>query len=113
MLFEWDDEKNRANRQKHDVSFETATLVFDDPFALTQRDVTSIDEERFITLGEVGPEAILFVVHLSYESEGGQEAVRIISARPATARERKSYEEAHKRPEARDRGHRRQKRSRH
>jgi uncharacterized DUF497 family protein len=38
MRFEWDEHKNRHNRRKHDVGFETAALVFDDPYALTQRD---------------------------------------------------------------------------
>jgi uncharacterized DUF497 family protein len=113
MLFEWDNEKNRTNRLKHGVSFETARLVFDDPYSLTQPDANSVREERFITLGEVGPGAVLFVVHLSYEGPGGAETVRIISARPATSRERKSYEEAYKRSETRNRRHRRQKRRGH
>ncbi|MGA2690417.1 MAG: BrnT family toxin [Candidatus Korobacteraceae bacterium] len=72
MLFEWDNEKNRTNRLKHGVSFETARLVFDDPYSLTQPDANSVREERFITLGEVGPGAVLFVVHLSYEGPGGR-----------------------------------------
>jgi len=106
-MFEWDEEKNRANRLKHDVSFETATLVFDDPYSLTQRDPTS-EEDRLITLGAIGLGAILFVVHVSYENAGREEVIRIISARPATAREKKSYEEAYKKAAPGDRGHRRQ-----
>ena len=46
MRFEWDEHKNRQNRRKHDIRFETAELVFDDPFAMTQRDDASEDEER-------------------------------------------------------------------
>jgi uncharacterized protein len=38
MLFAWDDSKNRRNLRKHGLSFETAALVFDDPYALTRRD---------------------------------------------------------------------------
>src|ERR1700691_1989337 len=113
MLFEWDEEKNRTNRQKHGVSFETARLVFDDPYALTQPDANSVGEERLITLGEVGPGAVLFVVHVSYEGLEAEEAVRIVSTRPATSRERKSYEEAYKRSETRNRRHRRSKRRGH
>jgi uncharacterized DUF497 family protein len=63
MRFEWDGEKNRQNLLKHDVRFETAALVFDDPYALTQRDERTSDEERWITLGSVGQGTVLFVVH--------------------------------------------------
>jgi uncharacterized protein len=111
-MFEWDEAKNRANCRKHEVSFEIAALVFDDPFALTQRDQSSA-EERFLTLGAIGPGAILFVVHLSYEKADGQEAIRIISARPATAREKKSYAEAYKKAAIRSRQGKGQTRRRH
>jgi uncharacterized DUF497 family protein len=46
MRFTWDENKNRQNLRKHDVRFETAVLVFDDAYAITQRDVTFEDEER-------------------------------------------------------------------
>jgi uncharacterized DUF497 family protein len=46
MRFEWDEQKNRHNLHKHDARFETAVLVFDDPYAITQREVTFEDEER-------------------------------------------------------------------
>ena len=93
-----------------DVSFETATLVFDDLYALTKRDMTHDEEERFITLGATAPGEILFVVHANYESADKAEVIRLISARAATSRERKSYEEAHKRTETRNRSHRRKER---
>jgi uncharacterized protein len=112
MAFDWDEAKNRTNRCKHDVSFETAALVFDDPYALTKRDMTYDGEERFITLGAIGPGSILFVVHANYESAEKAEVIRIISARAATSRERKSYEEAYKRTETRNRGHRSKERRR-
>jgi hypothetical protein len=77
MRFEWDEGKNRTNRSKHGVSFETATLVFDDPHALTKRDAAHDEkEERFITLGAIGPGAILLVVHTSFENSGSEEANR-------------------------------------
>jgi GTP-dependent phosphoenolpyruvate carboxykinase len=55
MRFTWDKNKNRQNPRKHDVCFETAILVFDDPYAVTQRDVTFEDEERWITVGAIRP----------------------------------------------------------
>jgi uncharacterized DUF497 family protein len=63
MRFEWDENKNRLNLRKRDVRFETAVLVFDDPYAITQRDCTFDDEERWITVGAIGPGSILPVVH--------------------------------------------------
>ena len=47
MRFTWDENKNRQNLRKHDVRFETAVLVFDDPYAITRRDVIVEDEERW------------------------------------------------------------------
>jgi uncharacterized protein len=67
MRFEWDENKNRLKLRKHDVRFETAVLVFDDPYAITQRDCTFDDEERCITVGAIGPGSILLVVHTFYE----------------------------------------------
>jgi uncharacterized DUF497 family protein len=114
MRFEWNEEKNRKNRSKHGVSFETAALVFEDPYALTKRDVAhDLEEERFATLGAIGSGAILLVVHTSFEDTGGGEGIRIISARAATPRERKSYEETHRATEAGNRRHRKKERRRH
>jgi uncharacterized DUF497 family protein len=63
MRFEWDEEKNCQNLFKHKVRFETAALTFEDPCALTQRDESSDEEERWITIGTIGAGAVLFVVH--------------------------------------------------
>ncbi len=109
MRFEWDEHKNRHNRRKHDVGFETAALVFDDPYALTQRDFSVENEERWITVGAIGPGSILLVVHTFYEKQG-EEVLRIISARATESHERKAYEEAHKGTEARHPSHRRKRR---
>jgi uncharacterized DUF497 family protein len=79
MPWVWDAEKDRANRRKHGLSFETAQLVFEDPFALSRLDASSREEERWQTVGMV--ESVV-------EPVG-----RIISARKATVRERKAYEE--------------------
>jgi len=110
--FEWDEQKNRQNLHNHDVRFETAVLVFDDPYAITQRDVTFEDEERWITVGAIGPGSILLVVHTFYE-EHDEEVIRVISARAAESHERRAYEEAHKGAETRHPSDRRKKRRRH
>jgi uncharacterized DUF497 family protein len=112
MRFEWDEQKNRQNLRKHDVRFQTAVLVFDDPYAITQRDVTFEDEERWITVGAIRPGSTLLVVHTFYE-EHDEEVIRVISARAAESHERRAYEEAHKGTEARHAGDRRKKRRRH
>ena len=109
MRFEWDDNKDRLNRKRHDVSFATATFVFDDPYAITVRDEFSEEEVRWITVGAIGPGAILLVVHTWFAKEG-EDVIRIISARAAESRERKAYEKAHKGTETRHRRNRRKKR---
>jgi uncharacterized DUF497 family protein len=112
MRFEWDDEKNRLNLRKHDVRFETAVLVFDDPYAITQRDESIEDEERWITVGVIGMGSVLFVVHAVHE-RNDEKVIRIISARAADSGERRAYEEVHKVAEARRSRHRRKKGRRH
>lgn len=109
MRFIWDENKNRHNLRKHDVRFETALLVFDDPYAITQRDCTFDDEERWITVGAIGRGSILLVVHAFYEKHN-EEVIRVISARAAESHERRAYEEACKGTEARHRSHRGKKR---
>ena len=89
MAWAWDPRKDAANQTKHGVSFALAKLVFDDPLCLSQLDPWP-DEERWQTLGLVGS-ACLFVVHTIWE--GDEPGGRIISARRATPRERKWYEE--------------------
>jgi uncharacterized protein len=92
VRFEWDERKNRLNWKRHKIRFETALLVFDDPHAVTIRDrLHDEQEERFITLGRVGNQVVLFVVHTGFE-EAGEEVLRIIFARKATAYEKKIYE---------------------
>lgn len=92
MRFEWDEKKSRRNLAKHKVSFETATLVFDDPHSLSRFDRIQDREERWQTLGIAGGIVVLLVAHVDYE-EDGEAIVRIISARKATRHERKAYEE--------------------
>jgi len=92
LQFEWDEEKAKKNLNKHGVSFEEASAVFGDPLAITIPDpLHSEDEDRFITLGESSRRRLLVVV----STERGDN-IRIISARVATRRERKDYEESEK-----------------
>ena len=112
MRFEWDEAKNQRNLVKHRVGFETAALAFDDPYALTQRDESTRDEERLITLASVSRGTVLFVVHTLREQDE-EEIIRIISARAATPRERKTYEEANQRTKTRHRRPRGYERRRH
>jgi uncharacterized DUF497 family protein len=88
MRFEWDREKAKKNLRKHRVSFDEAMTVFYDPLSATFNDSDhSIDEERFITIGYSSHGRLLVVSH----TERGK-TIRIISARSATARERKRHE---------------------
>jgi len=75
MRFEWDEQKNRQNLRKHDVRFETAVLVFDDPYAPTQRDFTSEDEERWITVGAIGPVRFYWSCILSMRNKAKKSSV--------------------------------------
>ena len=88
FIFEWDDVKASENLKKHGVAFSEASTVFADPLSRTIPDPLHSDEEgRFVILGESTLQHKLLVVH-TYRGE----TIRIISARPATTRERKDYE---------------------
>lgn len=91
--FEWDENKNVINRNKHGVDFQTASFVFDDPNFLSEQDRIVDGEERWQTIGMVGGLVILMVAHTVREDEN-TEIIRIISARKATSKERKHYEQA-------------------
>lgn len=91
MEFEWDDEKNRTNKVKHRITFETAIEVFDDPFELTEFDQFVGTEERWKTLGTIANWSVLVVIHVERDRDAGA-IMRIISARPANKEETKRYE---------------------
>jgi uncharacterized DUF497 family protein len=82
--FEWDENKNASNKQKHGISFEDASKVFDDSHRI-QYINSSGNEKRFITVGKV----IKFIITVIYTVRLG--ALRIISARQARDNERNSY----------------------
>jgi len=88
VRFEWDPEKAKKNLRKHGVSFEEAVTVFYDPLSATFDDPDhSVGESRYITIGLSSRDRLIVVAH----TERG-ENLRIINARPATARERKKHE---------------------
>ena len=88
MHFEWDRTKAESNRRKHKITFDEAVSVFYDPLSATFPDPDSSRiEERLVTIGQSSRERLLVVVH----TEQG-ETIRIISARLATAHERKRHE---------------------
>ena len=91
LRFTWDPAKARSNERKHRVSFEEAQAVFfEDNARLIYDPDHSEDEDRFILLGLSALLRILVVCHC-YRS--GDEEIHLISARKATKRERKQYEE--------------------
>jgi uncharacterized DUF497 family protein len=90
VTYDWDPAKAAANVKKHRVTFEEAASVFLDPSALTFWDPDhSREEDREITIGRSSRQRVLFVAHAAREGR-----IRIISARRATRRERRQYEEA-------------------
>ena len=90
MIFEWNEVKAQLNIAKHGVSFEEAKTVFRDRFGLIIFDEEhSSNEERFLLLGVSAKERVLLVVHCYKQDE----VIRIISARKATKKEQKQYEE--------------------
>jgi uncharacterized protein len=88
VKFEWDPKKAEHNVKKHGVTFEEAATVFGDPLAATVPDPRhSVEENRFVTMGQSAENRLVVVAHIDRS-----EQVRIISARLATRRERRKYE---------------------
>lgn len=91
LRFDWDERKNKSNRAKHGVWFEEAQTAFGDPHARVFYDREhSREEDRFILLGVSSAARMLVVVHCYREADS---LVRIISARKATKKEARAYEE--------------------
>ncbi len=88
--FTWDARKDRLNRRKHRISFDTAAHVFDDPYQVTTQDREVDGEPRWQTIGMIGAHNVLLVAHTEDDETG---AIRIISARKATRAERRIYAE--------------------
>ena len=91
--FQWDVVKALSNADKHGVTFEQAASVFLDTLALTVFDEAhSQDEERWWLLGHDAGGSLLLVAHTYLNTGTSSASIRLISARPATKRERHFYE---------------------
>lgn len=89
LHFQWDKNKAEQNIEKHRVTFAEAATVFGDPLSSTiPAPSHSVEEQRFVTIGESARGSLLVIVHTDR-----QDSIRIISAREATRRERQDYEQ--------------------
>ena len=89
MRFSWDPRKASANVKKHGVSFVEASTAFADPLSITIPDPEhSTDESRFLLIGRSTQQRVLVVIH----AERSESEIRLISARLASRRERRTYE---------------------
>jgi len=89
VKFQWDNRKAGRNLSKHGVSFQEAVTVFDDPmFVIFANPDHSIQEKRFIIMGESTRQRLLVV---AYTERSGE--IRVISSRKASPKEREVYEE--------------------
>ncbi len=89
----WDVDKERANRRKHGLGFDTAQLVFDDPYGISEPDRVENGELRWQTIGMVEGVTVVLVAHADAPEGIDGDEIRIISARRATSHERKRYEQ--------------------
>jgi uncharacterized DUF497 family protein len=87
VRYVWDPAKARTNRRKHRVSFAEAVTCFGDPLAILVDD--EVDPERAILIGMSSKQRVLLTVFVEVE----EDVIRLISARQATAEERRHYEE--------------------
>ncbi len=94
LQISWDPEKAKRNLAKHGVAFAEGATVLLDPLAVTIFDEEhSRTEDRWITVGHSRNGSLLVVVHTWEDLEANRAAARIISARPATAKETEDYQE--------------------
>ena len=99
LRYEWDENKNHFNQRKHDgISFELASLVFEDEHCLVYPDRIDNEtgERRWHAIGSVQIDralsALLLVVHVYRETRHGEEIIRILSARAAEKRDIRRYQ---------------------
>ena len=89
LRFEWDSRKAQSNKRKHRVTFEEVSTIFGDILSITIPDPAhSIGEDRFTTIGTSANNKLIVVVHTDRD-----DIIRIISARKATASERRQHEQ--------------------
>jgi uncharacterized DUF497 family protein len=87
MRYLWDPAKDAQNQRKHGIAFADAVVIVDDPYALSREDTNAQGEQRFIVTGMDVFGRILTMVYTYTENE-----IRVISARRASAQERRAYE---------------------
>jgi uncharacterized protein len=87
MNYEWDPEKAAANLRKHGIPLSYGVDVLEDAYALTREDASAQGEQRWVSVGVDGLGRVFTVVY-TYRGE----RIRLLSARPATRREREYYE---------------------
>ena len=87
-MYEWDADKNRKNVEKHGIDFQTAKRIFDSPIVTRRDERKDYNEIRYVSIGIIDEIAIIVVVHTEREGR-----TRLISARPASRRERRIYYE--------------------
>ena len=93
LLFEWDPNKAKENLETHGISFDEASTVFRDVLSLVIHDpLHSEEEDRFVLIGSSHRNRLLVIVHTERSNN-----IRLISARKASKKERKQYEENAKR----------------
>ena len=88
MVFEWDEARNQANIRKHGVGFETAQRIFGGPVLTWLDERKDYGEVRHVSIGKVGNVAVVVVAHTDRDGR-----IRLISARPASRKERQAYHE--------------------
>jgi len=86
LEFEWDDSKDRNNREKHGIAFEEAALIFEGLTLSKTDDRKDYGETRTITMGQLADQVVVVVVHTDRNGR-----IRLISARFANRMERKEY----------------------
>lgn len=86
--FEWDENKNHANRQRHGIAFEEAQEIFGGLLFTAPDMRMEYGEERFISIGLIAKTVVIVVIHTDRNGK-----VRIISARKANRKERQAYHE--------------------
>jgi uncharacterized protein len=93
MRFVWDSHKETENVAKHDLDFATAAQVFTDPNAITDYDDahSRAEEDRWTTVGMVSD--VLLLVRVTWTDRDGDEVIRIVSARRASAKEKAIYQQ--------------------
>jgi len=93
VRLECDPEKAASNFKRHDIQFDEASTVFGDRLARSDPELAhSVDEERFITIGMTLQGRVVVVWHPDRVDDDGEDIIRLIGARLATASERRAYE---------------------